>query len=78
MLNNNQQQLYQQLAQLQSAAYQRCSQQYYYDDARGAQQPYNAFGQPRGLPHGSPQPVNYSADPLDSLAADAWQSFFGN
>jgi hypothetical protein len=70
MLNNNQQQLYQQLAQLQSAAYQRCSQQYYYDDARGAQQPYNAFGQP--------QPVNYSADPLDSLAADAWQSFFGN
>lgn len=66
----NQQSHYQQLAKLQSENYQRKCQQYYSDAARGAQSPYNAFGQP--------QPVNYSADPLDSMAADAWQSFFGN
>jgi hypothetical protein len=65
----NQQHQYQQLAQLQSADHQRRHQQYYYDAARGSQQPYNSFGQP--------QHVNYSADPLDSIAADAWQSFFG-
>jgi len=65
----NQQSQYQNLAQLQSLDYQRRRQQYYSEAARGAQQPYNAFGQP--------QPVTYS-DPLDSMAAGAWQSFFGN
>ena len=62
---NNQGQLYQNLAQLQSEDYQRKCQQYYYDAARGSQQPYNSFGQP--------QPVTYtSGDPLDSLAAGYW------
>lgn len=66
----NQQSQYQNLAQLQSLNYQRRSQQYYSDAARGAQQPYNAFGQP--------QHIEYtSGDPLNSLAVGAWQSFFG-
>jgi hypothetical protein len=62
-------QLYQDMAKLQSENYQRKCQQYYYDAARGSQQPYNSFGQP--------QPATYSGDPFDSLAAGAWQSFFG-
>lgn len=61
----NQQQLYQDLAKLQSEDYQRKCQQYYYDALRGAQQPYNSFGNQRHNALGQPQHVRYtSGNPL--------------